>query len=197
MRNVSLSLRLLQLFSMGWQSITFVFMVLFLPQRVFGAGVALSLVGVGLGAAGVLRGRPRWTYLSVLTMWTTFFWLIISQAGLGSIEQYLPLTLLQSVMILFATEVATESCKLRIQVSSEAKSISSEVVILKPIASGQQAFRHLSRLGLLFASSYVLSLGLLLAGGMIASAVPLFADISLYIVVASVSLSLLLLLREA
>jgi hypothetical protein len=194
MRSVSLSLRGLQLFSIGWQSMTCVLMMLLLPQRVL--GVAVSIVGVAFGTAGILRGRPLWTNLSVLTMWTTFFWLIISQATLGSIEQYLPFTLLQSVMILFATEVVTETCKLRNQVSSEAKAIPSEGVELKPIRSGQQAFRHISRLGLLFASSYLLSLGLLFAGGMIASAVPLLADISLYIVVVSVSLSLLLLLRE-
>jgi len=153
-------------------------------------------VGVAFGTAGVLRGRPLWTKLSVLAMWMTFFSLVIFQAVSGSIEQYLSFTLLQSVMILFATEVATESCKLRNQVSREAKAILSEGVELKPFTSGQHAFRHVSRLGLLFASSYILSLGFLFAGGIIASAVPLLADISLYIVVVSVSLSLLLLLHE-
>lgn len=171
-------------------------MMSFSSQGVFGAGVALSIVGVTFGGAGVLKGRSRWTNLSVLAMWMTFFGIIISQAVSGLIEQYLPYTMLQCVMILFATEIVTETCKLRNQVSTEARAPPIGGVEIKPITSGQQAFRHVSRVGLLFASSYLLSLGLLYVGGMIASAVPLLADISLYIVVVSVSLSLLLLLRE-
>lgn len=60
----------------------------------------------------------------------------------------------------------------------------------------QQAFRQVSRIGMLFASCYLLSIGFLYVGAWAALATSLVADISLYVVVVSVSLALLLLLRE-
>ncbi|MGA2972357.1 MAG: hypothetical protein ABSE39_07015 [Candidatus Bathyarchaeia archaeon] len=130
-------------------------------------------------------------------MWLVFFALLISQALTNTIGEYLPITLLQCVMILFALEVLTISCKFQEQLSSGSfetgDSMGTEGLLRRSV---QQALKQVSRAGMLFASCYLLSIGFLYVGASAALATPLVADISLYVVVVSVSLALLLLLRE-
>lgn len=130
-------------------------------------------------------------------MWLVFFALLISQAVTNTIGEYLPITLLQCVMILFALEVLTISCKFQVQLSSGSSetgdSMGTEDLLCRSV---QQAVKQVSRTGMLFASCYLLSFGFLYVGASTAFATPFVADISLYVVVVSVSLALLLLLRE-
>jgi hypothetical protein len=130
-------------------------------------------------------------------MWLIFYALLISQALTNTIGQYLPITLFQSVMILFALEVLTISCEFRKQFSNEvplARNLTGTEGL--PHISARYAFKTISRLGLLFASCYVLSLAILFLSASAALAIPLITDISLYIIVVSISLALLLILRE-
>jgi len=201
------SLRILQIFSIGWQALAFAFITLFLPQWLLPVGIIGLLAGVSLSTASVLKGRSAWAKFSILEMWLVFYALLISQALTNSIGQYLPITLLQSVMILFAFEVLTISCEFREQLSNGASlagnstgligyakyALSSESL---PHRSSRYAFKAVSRLGLLFASCYVISLAILFLGASAALTTPLITDISLYIIVVSVSLALLLVLRE-
>jgi hypothetical protein len=100
-------------------------------------------------------------------------------------------------MILFALEVLTISCEFREQLSNDfplaGNSTGAESF---PHRSARYALRAVSRLGLLFASCYVLSLAIIFLSASSAFAIPLISDISLYIIVVSVSLALLLILRE-
>jgi hypothetical protein len=191
------SLRILQIFSIGWQVLAFAFITLFLPQSLLPVGIIGFLTGVSLSTASVLRGRSDWAKFSILEMWFVFYALLISQALTNTIGQYLPITLLQSVMILFAFEVLTISCEFQEQLSNGASlagnSTGSEGL---PHRSARYAFKAVSRLGLLFASCYVISLAILFLGASAALTTPLITDISLYIIVVSVSLALLLVLRE-
>lgn len=191
------SLRILQIFSIGWQTLAFAFITLFLPQSLLPVGIIGFLAGVSLSTASVLKGRSAWAKFSILEMWLVFYALLISQALTNTIGQYLPITLLQSVMILFAFEVLTISCEFREQLSNGASlagnSTGTESL---PHRSSRYAFKAVSRLGLLFASCYVISLAILFLGASAALTTPLITDISLYIIVVSVSLALLLVLRE-
>jgi hypothetical protein len=191
------SLRVLQIFSIGWQALAFALITLFLPEPLLAVGIIGSLTGVFISTAGVLKGRSEWAKFSILEMWLIFYVLLISQAMANTIGQYLPITLLQSVMILFAVEVLTISCEFRehfsIGVPLAGNSTGTENL---PHGSIRYPFKTVSRLGLLFASCYVLSLAILFLSASAALATPLITDISLYIVVVSVSLALLLLLRE-
>ena len=191
------SLRILQIFSIGWQALAFVFITLFLPEPLLPVGIIVSLTGVSLSTASVLKGRSAWAKFSILEMWTVFYVLLISQALTNTIGQYLPITLFQSVMVLFAFEVLTISCEFREQLSNGAPLAgNSRGTESLPHRSARYAFKTVSRLGLLFASCYVLSLAILFLSAYAALATPLITDISLYIIVVSVSLALLLILRE-
>lgn len=175
----------------------FAFITLFLPEPTFLVGIILSLTGVSFAIAGVLRGRSAWTEFSILEAWFLLFALLFSQALTNTIGQYLPITLLQSVMILFSHEISTVCCEFRQQLSSVVsvgKNLPAlEGRLYKPSVT---AFRTVSRAGLLITSCYAFSLALLYVSTFAALAPPLITDISLYIVVVSVSLALLLLSRE-
>ncbi len=189
--------RALQAFAIGWQSLSFVFITLLLPPALLPAGVIGSVVGISLTTAAILKGRSAWVEFSLLDAWLLFFILLISQAAAGTIGEYLPIILLQFVMVLFAVELLTAGSWYRGHSSTEpskaADSTMSEEFLRRSV---QQAFRHVSRAGLLFASCYLVSLGILYLSAIAMPTMPLLADISLYIVIVSVSLALLILLRE-
>ena len=182
---------------MSWQAIVFAFITLFLPEPALLAGIILSLTGLSLAIVGVLTGRSMWSQFSILETWVFFFALLVSQAFTNTIGQYLPITLLQSVMILFAHEISTVCCEFQRQFSSvvnvEGGFAAMEGSLYR---SSVTAFRTVSRAGLLFASCYALSIALLYVSTFAALAPPLITDISLYIVVVSVAFALLLLSPE-
>jgi hypothetical protein len=182
---------------MGWQAMTFVFITLFLPDPLLIAGIILSLTGMVVAIAGVLRGRSAWAQFSILEIWFAFFVLIISQALTNTIAQYLSITLLQCVMIFFAFELSSVCCDLRQQLSNEISAGDNLLGMEGRLhRSTQAAFRTISRAGLLFASCYVVSMTVLYVSTSVAFVAPVITDISLYVVVVSVSLALLLLSRE-
>ncbi len=189
------SLGVLLAFSAGWQVLTFAFITILLPPSLLLVGMIGSVVGASFAIIAVLKGSMAYAQMSLLDAWIIFILLLISQAVAGTIGQFLSITVLQCVMVLFAVEVLTVSCRYRKQLSSEWTGASawSELPLRR---SAQQAARHVSRAGLLFASCYLASLGVLYAAPFTASAAPLLSDISVYIVVVSVSLALLILLRE-
>lgn len=190
-------MRILQVFSVSWQAIVFTFITLFLPEPLLIVGIVLSLTGMSLAIASVLKGRSAWTEFSILEMWILFFTLIIPQALTDTIGQYLTITLLQSVMILFAREVSSGCCEFRQQLSSVINGgDESTAMAARLYRSAQTELKRISRAGLLFASCYLLSIAILYVSTSATLALPLIADISLYIVVVSVSLALLLLSRE-
>ncbi len=182
-------------FSTGWQFLTLAFVTTLLPSKLVAVGIIGSVVGASFATMAVLKGRSAYAGVSLLDAWVIFFVLLISQAASETIGQFLPITLLQCVMVLFAVEALTVSCRYRNQLSSQSteSSVSSELLLRR---LSQQAVHHISRAGLLFASCYLASLGILYVGAFTASIAPILSDISLYIIVVSVSLALLILLRE-
>lgn len=192
----SLSIKFLQSFSVAWQALSVAFVAILLPKLLFPIGVTASLIALILAAAAVLQARSTLAWLSTLDAWTVFFGLLVSQALSGTIGQYLPITLLQFIMILFAVELLTASCSYEQRSSIEHPQTIESDQAGSHTTSAQQVFRNVSRSGLLFAGCYLLSLGSIFLGELTAVTIPLLAEISLYLVVVSVSLALLLVLRE-
>jgi hypothetical protein len=173
-----------------------VFITWFLPVPLFVLGVVLSLTGICIAIASALKGESRWVTVSILEMWFLFFTLIVSQALGDAVGQYLPITLLQLIMILFAYELITATLQFRQQFSSAIYAGENAGIDSRLRSSAQTAFRAIASAGTLFVGCYTVSLAVLFASTFAALDVPLVSDISLYIVVVSVSLALLLVLRE-
>lgn len=188
---------ILQTFSVGWLALGFALTTLLLPEQFLLIGLVGMVLGISFAIQGLLRGRSKWVYLSMLDLWLLFFGMLISQAISETFEQRLPLLLLQFVVLLFAVEVLGATCRLKEQSSAESPERGQSVRGGGYVSAyAQRTTNHIARVGLLFASCYVVTLVILFIGGLLASTVPLLADISVYIVVVSVSLALLLVLQE-
>jgi hypothetical protein len=126
-----------------------------------------------------------------------FLVLAIAQGVAGTIVQLLPVTLLEFVMVLFCVELLTAGSWYRDGSSNKLPGVV-DVTRVEEFddSSVFHAFHRVSRAGLLFASCYVVSLGVFYLSSYATLAMPLLSDVSLYMIVVSVALALLVLSRE-
>ncbi len=192
------SARSLEALAIGWQALCFLTITILLPQPLFLVGLIGSTVGISIAtAAVVLRRRPAWIRSSLLDVWFIFLLLLISQAVSGTIGEFVPITLLQFVMVLFSVELLTAGSWYLDSSSKDTLKMPSATMLEETVDTFvQSTFRRVAHVGLLFASCYLLSFGALYLSAFAASSIPILTDISLYIVVVSVALALLILSRE-
>lgn len=107
----------------------------------------------------------------------------------------LSLTLLQFIMVLFAVEILTTVTG-HFDFYAKASKSKADLSMSLLRTSVHNSFNHMSRVGLLFSSCYLLSLGILYAGNVVASIAPTLGDVSLYVVIVSISLALLIIFKE-
>lgn len=188
--------RVLRIFSVTWLLLTLVFITIFLPPNLLLIGILGSLFGVSFGTMAVVGGRRTWSIIPLFDAGMMFFVLLFIQAISKTVEENLPIMLLQFVMLLYTVELLTVTFKHHNLFSNE--NLRSEALVSTSALtrSAEQALRQMARLGLLFASCYFVSLGILYIGTFVTAITPVLADVSLYVVVVSVSLALLILLRE-
>lgn len=185
----------LQVFSIAWFLLTSTFIALSFPSEFFIAAV-IGLVLVALaGAAAVLWGSRSWSTFALLALGSMFFFLLLTDTLSRIVAENLQFTLLQFIMVLFTVEILNSVSK---QHDFFGKALRSGA---RPSTSAlrssiQHSFGQLSRLGLLLSSCYLISLGILYAGSVVASIVPALGDVSLYVVIVSIALALLILFRE-
>ncbi len=188
--------RVLRIFSVAWLLLTLGSTLAFLPSSFLSAGILGMVFGGIIGALAVAVGGRRLAVAAILDAGLMFFMLLLSQTAQRTLSDNLPVTMLQFLMFLFTIEILSlvfEHNALFSAVTVRSDPSSSIPILGKSI---QQVFRRISRLGLLFASCYFISLGLLYVGSFFSLIVPVLSDISLYIVVVTISLSLLIVLQE-
>jgi len=114
----------------------------------------------------------------------------------GSVSEKLPILLLSLVSVLFSVEILSLICRYGRLFSTRHVVLltSSSVLVLEKAM--MQATTTLRRTGLVFASCYLIAVAAIYMGGLVATAVPVFTDISLYLVAVTISLALLIILRE-
>lgn len=194
--SASVRWRALRGFAIAWLALTFVSFAAPL-QHLSGFLILGSILGILLATLAIVTSDWKTGLVSLTIGGLIFFSLVVDQVVSGSVRNNLPILLLQFIMFLFAVEILTSVLKQQ-QVLSP-KSIQpgqtvSYSVLLQRSAKDVQA--QIARLGLFFASCYLITLGLLYVGTELRSISPVLTDVSFYIVVVSVSLALLILLRE-
>jgi hypothetical protein len=185
---------LLRIFSATWILLTLISITVTLPPTLLPVGIIGSVFGISTGLIAVLNGRWVWSEVSLLDGGLMFLVLLLEENMSKTVEQNLPVMLLQFMMLLFAVEVLSVVSKQHGLFSKVLIETEGSVSILA--RSIHQALRRTARLGLLFASSYFISIAILYVGAYIAPLSPILSDISFYIVIVSVSLALLIILRE-
>jgi len=156
---------------------------------------SVAIVGILSGLAAVLKWDRIWARGTSLIIGLMFFiclfWRILS----ATVEENLAMLLLLFVLVLFSIEDLNLLSRHQKQYSKEtvAEFASSITVLQKSI---EQVRKQIGRLGLIFASCYIITIGIVYIGALLASFVPILSDYSLYVVVVSTSLALLMIIRE-
>lgn len=188
--------KLLRIFSIGWFLVTLATITSVFPSQLVLFAIIGFLFAALLGTITIATGNWNWALSALAVSGLLFLIAVLVQATTGVAELYLPITLLQFLMLLFEVEVLTLICKHHSLFSKglpRPEAFASVSVLEK---SAQQILGHLSRLALLFSSSYLISLGILYVGAQLSSLSFMLSDISIFVVVVSISLALLLVLRE-
>jgi hypothetical protein len=187
---------ILRMFSLVWLLLTFALVTLSFPPWFQLIATFGSVIGLLLGLMAVLKGDWVWARNAVFVAGLMFFGAVFGKILLKTVAQDLPALLLEFLMVMYTVELLALLSKQRGLYSRDvaALDIESSVPILRK--SMEMMFEHLSRLGLIFGSCYLATIGILYIGSILASFAPALSDISLYIVVVSTSLALLLSLRE-
>lgn len=161
-----------------------------IPVAAFASGL-----GILFGGWSLLNGGGRlWARAALLSGAALLLVSVMMQIASQTILQGLPLLLLGYVMLLFsaeAFELASQHHGTHLKTFEGPQA--SHVMLLKSL---EHVTRRTVRLGLIFGGCYVLALTFILLGDMFVAALPALSDVSLYIVAVSISLALLLILRE-
>lgn len=190
----SLHWRALCGFAIGWLALTFVSFTAFL-QHLLEFAIVGSILGVSLAAYAIVRGEWKPALASLVIGGLMFFSSVVDQVVSGAARDNIPILLLQFVMFLFAVEVLTGVLTQETFAARFAKpghAVSDQVLQRSSI----EVQARIARLGVFFASCYVITLGLLYFGAQLRSVSPVLTDVSFYVVVVSISLALLILVRE-
>jgi len=134
-------------------------------------------LGTGFLAIGLAMRKQVLCRFALFVAFAIFLASLIVLGSSSMALAYLWLTMAQFLMLLFTVEV----------VEAHFATFGSAM---------RHVFSRLGRISMILATAYVISLGSITLGTSLVSLVPLVADVSLYIVIISVSLPLLLILRE-
>lgn len=182
--------------SLAFLLTTFIVLVGTLPVGLGIVAALLSGLGLLFGAWSLLRGERIWARAALSVMGLMFVVSLLIRVVSNGILQSIPQLLLAYVMMLFETETLGLVCKhYPTQVIGQhTLSLTSDQTAFRK--SLDHMFRSFPRLALVFGSCYLLAIAAIYLGDLFVPVFPVLSDISLYIVAVSVSLALLLILRE-
>lgn len=155
----------------------------------------VALVGIFFGLIAVLKGDRIWVRTTSLITGVMFFCSLLWHTLSSTLEQNLAMLLLLFVLVLFSAENLSLVCRYQKQYSKETiAELPTSLIVLQK--SMEQIHKQIGRLGLILGGCYVITIGIVYVGGLLGSFAPVLSDTSLYVVVASISLALLMIIRE-
>jgi hypothetical protein len=170
--------------------LTLISVTLLFPTALIPLALATAIFSALTGCIAILACRPKLSVISLLSGFTLFLGLIEVEIASKSVENNLPLTLLEFVMLLFAVENLTVTSKRPFFIMPKSGTQVQESLIGTFV---QHVLRRSSRAALLFTTSYLISIGTLYLSTSVSR---LQLDFSFYVIVVSISLALLVILRK-
>jgi len=185
--------RILRAFSLLWLALTLIVVTLLLPTALVLFALIVVIFSGLTGGIAVLTYNSKLSIISLVTAFGMFLDLLGVEITSKTVESNLPLTLLGFVMLLFAVESLTATTK---RPFFEIPERGRQVPISLMDRFIEQSFTRTSRVAILFATCYLISMSTVYLSAYAALFQPALADVSLYVIVVSISLALLILLRE-
>ena len=175
---------------------TFILALTRIPAAIWILWVLELLIGVIVSAFAVVKCDVTWSRITLIAQSTLFAIALLSAISAGESEEGVPILLLIFVMILGSEQVLSLISNFGTQFSLSASTpvIGFNMPTLQ--RSLDQLYRTLAWDGVLFTAAYLLSLSILAVGSFISPVAPVLSDISVYVLVTSISLAILIVSRE-
>jgi hypothetical protein len=186
----------LQGFAIFWLVLTACAIALTYPPKLSWLAFLGPIVVALLSVFAVSKGSPGWGRASQLAQAFLFSISLVSDTLLKTVSANLPVLLLTFVMLLFGVEFLSLVLNHHRQISNWLRDTMLEpnaFMISKSIGDVQS---RLAQFGIVFAGSYLLTIGVLFASEIVVPLVPILSDIGVYVVLTSISLALLVILKE-
>ena len=175
---------------------TFILALTRIPAAIWILGVLVLPIGITVSALAVVKCDVTWSRITLIAQSTLFAIALLSAISAGESEEGVPILLLIFVMILGTEQVLSLISNFGTQFSLSASTpvIGFNMPTLQ--RSLDQLYRTLAWDGVLFTAAYLLSLSILAVGSFISPVAPVLSDISVYVLVTSISLAILIVSRE-
>jgi hypothetical protein len=176
--------------------LSFILLAPTFPPGLFPVVVYASGLGILFASWSLVKGDWIWARGVLFFEGLLFFASLFLQTISGTVIQTLPLLLLVYVMILFAAEALELVRRHSVTFSKEVQALPASQSIPMLNRATQYSYQKLARLAVLLGICYFLSVVAISLGDLFLSTLPMLSDISFYMVAVSISLVLLLILRE-
>jgi hypothetical protein len=186
----------LQGLAVFWLALTACAITLTYPSRLFSLAVLGPIVVASFSVLAVSTGNTGWGKFSLLAEAVLFSVSLASGTWLRNLSTNIPTLLLTFIMLLFGIEFLNLVLSHHKQIASwlPDKALKANAFMLsKSIGDIQD---RLTQFGIVFAACYLLTIGVLFASEVVVPVVPILSDIGVYVVLTSLSLALLLIVRE-
>jgi small-conductance mechanosensitive channel len=175
--------------------LTFAIIAAMIPPQLGVLRIPALIVGVVISALAAFKCSLMWARIALISE-ISFFFIPITWAVFSSASSVVPVLLLAFVMMMFSEHIVSLFSEYRHQFSTL---VGERVLDFNSPALGRSLaglYRRLARNGILYACCYVITIGVLLTGLGFSRVAPILSDVSLYILVISISLALLVVMKE-
>jgi hypothetical protein len=175
---------------------TFTLTLILIPVAIWILWVLGLIIGIAVSTIAFLKCDVTWSRITLLAQSILFTIALLSAISTGGPAEEIPILLLAFVMIL-GTEQALSLISnygAQFSLSNSAPVTSFNIPTLQ--RSLDHLYRRLAWDGVILGAGYLLSVAIASMGSFLSPLAPALSDISVYVLVTSISLAILIVLRE-
>jgi hypothetical protein len=194
--NLRLRWNLLRVIAAAIAIATFTLTLTTIPIAIWTLWVLALLIGISVSALALVKCDVTWSRITLLAQSILFAIALLTAISTGGPAEEVPLLLLAFVMILGTEQVLslTSNYGAQFSLSKSAPVAGFNVGTLQ--RSLDRLYRSLAWDGVIFSAAYLLSLTVASMGSLLSPVAPVLSDISVYVLVTSISLAILIVSRE-
>jgi len=195
LRNLRLRWNLLRAIGASIAIVTFTLILVTIPVGIWILWVLPLLIGVGVTILAVIKCDVTWSRITLLAQSVLFAIALLSAISARGPVEDVPILLLAFVMIVGTEQVLTLISNYGVQFSISDSDFVTNFNIPTLQRSLDSLYRRLAWNGVIFGTAYLLSIAVAFLGSFLSPVAPALSDISVYVLVASISLAILIVLR--
>ena len=173
---------------------TFALILTTIPIAIWTLWVSALLIGIAVTSLALVKYDLIWNKITLLAQSILFAIALLTAISTGGAAEGIPILLLAFVMILGTEQVLSLISNYGAQFSLSNSAPIFNVPTLQ--RSLDHLYRRLAWDGAIFSAGYLFSVAVVSMGNFLGPVAPALSDISVYVLVTSISLAILIVLKE-